>query len=163
MPLFELCLEARLLPVRPWRILAGQGLDREGFARLQQRRAGACPDRSGAAGFPGAAGALRAVDQPGRLLRCSTCCAPRGRPSFIPFDAGNETEQGVRAQAMEQAGLAACLRIEGLSPDALAAAALRQLAAPPEPALIDREGAAGAVAAITQLAQSPPRAAGQAS
>ena len=166
LPLFELCLEAaRLLPARPWRILAGRGLDREGFARLQRdapahvRIEWARPD------FPALlASCALSISQAGYntvldLLRAQ-------RPAIvIPFDAGNETEQGVRAQAMEQAGLAACLRLEGLSPDALAAAALRQLAAPPEPALIDRDGATGAVVAIARLlAQSPPpRAAGRAS
>ncbi len=36
------------------------------------------------------------------------------RPAIVvPFDAGSETEQAIRAEAMERAGLARCLRLSG--------------------------------------------------
>ena len=39
------------------------------------------------------------------------------RPAIVvPFDAGAETEQAIRAEALERAGLALCLRLSGQPP-----------------------------------------------
>jgi predicted glycosyltransferase len=78
------------------------------------------------------------------------------RPAIVvPFDAGNETEQAIRADAMAKAGLAQCLRLEGgepLTPARLAAAVEKGLAGGVPPGLaIDRDGARGAVRAIERL------------
>lgn len=152
LPLFALCLAAaQRLPNRPWRILVGRGVDAEAFSRLQRQAPGHVRVEWARPDFPAllAACAL-SISQAGYntvldLLRA-------GRPAIVvPFDAGNETEQAVRADAMAQAGLAACLRLDTLSPDALAEAVERQLTAQPPAVRIDRNGAAGAVAAIAAL------------
>ena len=75
-----------------------------------------------------------------------------GRPALlVPFDAGNETEQALRAAALARAGLARIATVaEG--PQALAAAIEAALAqgAPPT-AKVDLDGANGTVAAIAKL------------
>ena len=152
LPLFRLCLEAaQLLPPRPWRLLAGRGLAPDAFSELQRNAPEHVIVEWARPDFPAllAACAL-SISQAGYntvldLLRA-------GRPAIIiPFDAGNETEQGVRAQAMAQAGLAACLRLEGLSGAGLAEAVTRQLAVRPQPVTIDRNGAAGTVEIVARL------------
>lgn len=159
LPLFELCLAAaRQMPARPWRLLAGRGLAPEAFAALQRN----APDHVRVE--------WARPDFPALLADCALSISQAGyntvldllraqRPAIvIPFDAGNETEQCVRAQAMAQAGLAACLRLDHLSPQSLAEAAERQLAARPQPVTIDRNGAAGAVAAVARLLAKPAAA-----
>lgn len=162
LPLFELCLEAaRLLPSRRFRLLAGRGLEASAFARLQSRAPSHVLVEWARPDFPALlASCALSISQAGYntvldLLRA-------GRPAIVvPFDAGNETEQAVRARAMAEAGLASCLRLDGLDPEALAAEVERQLAIRPTPARIDRDGAAGAAAAVARLLRSrrPPLAA----
>ncbi|MFJ5370579.1 glycosyltransferase, partial [Bosea sp. CER48] len=77
------------------------------------------------------------------------------RPAIVvPFDAGGETEQAVRAEAMERAGLARCLRISGdgaLTPAALAAAVEDGIGRNPPPVRLALDGARNAAAIVKQL------------
>lgn len=78
-----------------------------------------------------------------------------GRPALlVPFDAGNETEQALRAAALERAGLARVVKLaEG--PQALASAIEAALAqGSPPAARVDLSGAGGTVAAIAKLLAS---------
>ncbi|WP_038363743.1 glycosyltransferase [Bosea sp. UNC402CLCol] len=117
-PLFELALAAaRLGPaVRRWRILVGRSVAEEAFRQL-------------AASAPDNAIVERArPDFPTLLARCAVSISQAGyntvldliaarRPAIVvPFDAGAETEQAVRAEALERAGLALCLRLSGAEP-----------------------------------------------
>ena len=64
------------------------------------------------------------------------------RSILVPFAAGGETEQTVRAEPAQRLGLAFALPEDALSPSALAAAIERQLAAPrPGSHKLDLDGA----------------------
>ena len=75
-----------------------------------------------------------------------------GRPALVvPFDAGNETEQALRATALERGGVARVVTL-AQGPDRLAAAIEGRLAqGSPPPLEVDLDGAAGTVAAIARL------------
>ncbi len=79
------------------------------------------------------------------------------RPALVaPFDAGNETEQAIRAAALERAGLARTIQPEA-GPEALAAAIAGALeAGRPAPLAVALDGAAGTVAAIARLRARNP-------
>lgn len=157
LPLFRLALAtARLLPARGWRILVGQGVPEAEFAELALQA-------------PGNAVVERArPDFPGLLAGCAVSLSLAGyntvldlvqarRPALVaPFDAGNETEQTIRAAALERAGLARVIRPEA-GPEALAAAIVLALeSGRPAPLSVDLDGAAGTVAAIARLRASVP-------
>ena len=157
LPLFRLCIEAARLagPLRPWRILVGRGTAAANFDALR-----ACAPEHVSVEWA-------RPDFPALLARCGVSISQAGyntvldlvaarRPAIVvPFDAGNETEQAIRAEAMAKAELAQCLRLEGAEPltaARLAAAVEKGLAAGTPPDLaIDRDGARGAVAAIERL------------
>lgn len=154
LPLFNLCIEAaRLLgPSRPWRILVGRGTAPEAYESLRS----AAPDHVTVE--------WARPDFPALLAACALSISQAGyntvldlvaarRPAIVvPFDAGNETEQAIRADAMAKAGLAMCLRLAGaepLTPKVLAGSVSAALASglPGAPA-IERDGAARTVALI---------------
>ncbi|KRE09831.1 hypothetical protein ASE63_04755 [Bosea sp. Root381] len=153
LPLFRLCLEAARLSRRRWRLLAGRGLAEADFVALRE------------AASPNVTVERARPDFPDLLARCALSISQAGyntvldlvaaaRPAIVvPFDEGGETEQAVRAQAMERAGLARCLRLSdeaAAAPAAFAAAVEAALRRPPPAALvIDRDGA-GTVAGIVQ-------------
>ncbi|WP_129157505.1 glycosyltransferase [Bosea sp. Tri-44] len=155
LPLFEAVLAAaRLLPARPFHLLVGRGVAETDFARLRQSAPANAVIERARPDFPALlAGCALSVSQAGYNTVLDLLQA--GRPAlFIPFDAGNETEQALRAAALERAGLARVVTLaEG--PQALAAAIETALArgAPPA-ARIDLDGAAGTVAAIARLLAS---------
>ena len=155
LPLFRLCIEvARLsVPARHWRILAGRGLAEADFAALRQS---ASPNVTVERARP---------DFPDLLAACALSISQAGyntvldlveagcRAIVVPFDEGAETEQAVRAEAMERAGLSRCLRFsdaEAATPAAFAASveAALKAGAPRVPA-IDQDGA-GTVAGIVK-------------
>ncbi|MDX3805670.1 glycosyltransferase family protein [Bosea thiooxidans] len=118
LPLFELSLQAAQLGPSAWRwrVLVGRGVSEEAFQRL-------------AAGAPGPIVVERArPDFPALLAGCALSISQAGyntvldlvaarRPAIVvPFDAGAETEQAIRAEALERAGLALCLRLSGAQP-----------------------------------------------
>jgi predicted glycosyltransferase len=156
LPLFALCLAAAKLDAgRRWRVLVGRGTDPAAFAALQ----GAAP--------PNVTVEWARPDFPALLGQCALSISQAGyntvldlvaarRPAIVvPFDAGNETEQAIRAEAMVKAGLARCLRMTGeeaLTPAHLAEAVSAALAAgAPAGATIDLDGATKAVAIIAEL------------
>ena len=157
LPLFHLCLEAaRSMPDRRWHLLVGRGMAANAFDRL----AGSAPDNARIE--------WARPDFPALLADCAVSISQAGyntvldlvaarRPAIVvPFDEGAETEQTVRALAMERAGLARCFALGGnaaLTAGALAKACTDALASDPPlwPVRIDRDGAAGSVAAIQQL------------
>lgn len=152
LPLFETTLAAaRLLPQRPFHLLIGRGASEADFAALRQ----SAPDN--------ALVEWARTDFTALLATCALSISQAGyntvldllqagRPALLaPFDAGNETEQALRAAALEQAGLARVVKLaEG--PQALAAAIEAALAqGVPPAAKVDLGGAVGSVAAIARL------------
>lgn len=152
LPLFEAVLAAaRLLPRRRFQLLVGHGVAEGAFAALR-----------GAA--PGNALVERArPDFPALLSACALSISQAGyntvldlvraeRPALVvPFDTGNETEQALRAAALERAGVARVVTL-AQGPDRLAAAIEGGLAqGRPPPFAIDLGGAAGTVSAVARL------------
>ncbi|WP_332698344.1 glycosyltransferase family protein [Bosea sp. (in: a-proteobacteria)] len=152
LPLFRLALAgARLMPARRWRILAGQGVPEAEFAELARQAPGNSIVEHARPDFPALlAGCALSLSLAGYNTVLDLVQARR--PALVaPFDAGNETEQAIRAVALERAGLARVVRPEA-GPEALVAAiALALEAGRPAPFPVDLDGAAGAVAAVAQL------------
>ena len=153
LPLQAAALEAaRLVPERAFLVLVGRGVADADFAALADRAPPnarverARPDFRGliasAAVSVSQAGYNTAVD----LLRA------RARAVLVPFEAGRETEQRLRAEAMARAGLGTVLPEAGLSGPSLAAA-VRAALAEPGPAAhgIALDGAARAAAVVARL------------
>lgn len=153
LPLFRLALAAaELLPAQDWRLLVGHGVAEPDFtALLRQAPANAIVERA-------------RPDFPALLRNCALSLSLAGyntvldlvqagpRALVAPFDAGNETEQAIRAAALERAGLARLLRREA-GPEVLVAAIDEALAGGrPGRVPVDLDGAAGAVAAVRRLA-----------
>jgi predicted glycosyltransferase len=66
----------------------------------------------------------------------------RARAVLVPFAAGRETEQQLRAERLAALGAADLVRESELSPAALAVAIERAAARPPPDLVIDTDGAA---------------------
>ena len=155
LPLFEMALgAAQLLPQRSFHLLIGRGVSEADFTALRQ----SAPDNARVE--------WARPDFPALLAACSLSISQAGyntvldllqagRPALlVPFDAGNETEQALRAAALERAGLA---RVGNLpdGPQALAAAIETALAwGAPRAAKVDLDGGRGAIAAIAGLLAS---------
>ena len=151
-PLFELALgAARLSPGRGWRVLVGRGVDESDFARLS-------------ASAPANATVERVrADFPALLARCALSISQAGyntvldlvaagRPAIVvPFDAGVETEQGIRAEALDRAGLAICLRLDALTPRRLAEAVAAGIGRPVTGKPIPVDDGRRAAAAVKRL------------
>lgn len=156
LPLFACAVAAARLDRsgRRWRLLAGRGMAEADLALL----AAEAPERvvieRVRPDFPALlAGCAVSISQAGYNTVLDLVAA--GRPAIVvPFDAGNETEQTVRAEAMERAGLARCFRLSGdLLADAVALAdAVGEAIGSKPPALpIDRDGATRSAAIVTEL------------
>lgn len=134
LPLLRTALAAR--PLTPlaasrWRLLAGPDI---GQADFQDLRDGA-PD--------GVTVERARPDFPELLSRCALSVSQAGyntlmdlmqarcRAVVVPFAAGNETEQTDRARLFERRGLLHVVPEDGLTPECLAEAVGRALAAPP--------------------------------
>lgn len=157
LPLFGLAIEAAALigPERGWRILAGQGIAEAELAALRKKAPPHVVVERARLDFAALlAGAALSISQAGYntvldLLRA-------GRPAIVvPFDAGNETEQAIRAEAMQQAGLARCLRLsdpEPLTSEGLRAAIVAELVRSERSApRIDQAGAEATVGIVGRL------------
>ncbi len=156
LPLFGIALAAaRAVAGRRWRILVGRGIPEAAFAGLKQSAPQHVVVERARHDFPALlAGCALSISQAGYNTVLDLVRA--GRPAIVvPFDAGNETEQAVRAAAMERAGLARCLRLTGpdaLTPGRLAAAVEAMLRAPRSAAItIDRDGAANVAQIVKGL------------
>ena len=155
LPLYRAAIEAaRLLPGRTWRILVGKGVPVQDVAELR-REAGPNvalePARAdfrailrGSSLFVGQAGYNTAID----LFRTQT------RAILVPFEAGGETEQRLRADYLAAKGLAALLPEAELNGFRLAKLASERLASdPPAATTLDLGGAERSATLIEDLAQ----------
>jgi len=152
LPLFEMALAAaQLLPQHPFHLLIGQGVAEVDFAGLRQSAPANATVERARPDFPALlATCALSISQAGYNTALDLLQA--GRPALlIPFDAGHETEQALRAAALERAGLARVVNL-ARGPQALATAIETALAqgAPPA-ARVDLSGAAGSIAAVARL------------
>lgn len=156
LPLFANAVAAARLDRsgRRWRLLAGRGMAEVDLALL----AADAPERivieRARPDFPALlTGCAVSVSQAGYNTVLDLVAA--GRPAIVvPFDAGNETEQTVRAEAMERAGLARCFRLSGdFVGDAVALAdAVGEAIGSRPPALpLDRDGAPRSAEIVREL------------
>jgi predicted glycosyltransferase len=80
------------------------------------------------------------------------------RAIYVPFAAGGETEQTLRAERLELMGLATMIAEERLTPERLAAAIDMQLARPkPETHALDLDGARKSAEALRRLLERTAR------
>lgn len=153
LPLHRAALAAAgLMPERPWRILVGGGVGEEEFRALAAQAPGNAVVERARADFPSLlARAAVSVSQAGYntavdLVRAGV------RAVLVPFEAGRETEQRLRAESFAARGLAQVLPEADLSGRALAETVRRALDAPaPEPAAIGLDGAERTVAIVRTL------------
>jgi predicted glycosyltransferase len=157
LPLFGLCVAAAGLlgPARGWRILVGRGVSAAAFAGLRDSAPAHVIVEWARPDFPALlAGCALSISQAGYNTVLDLVAA--GRPAIVvPFDAGNETEQAIRAEAMERAGLARCLRLDGeapLTPILLVQAVESALRNAPVPGVtIDRSGGEAVCGIVARL------------
>ena len=156
LPLFRLAIAAARLGSVDWRwrILVGRGVAEDAFLRLVADAPGHVAVERVRPDFPVLlAGCAVSISQAGYNTVLDLVAARR--PAIVvPFDAGSETEQAIRAEAMERAGLALCLRLSGgdaVTPAGLAAAVASSIGrVPPVPELAV-DGARNAAAIVKQL------------
>lgn len=156
LPLFACAVAAARLDRsgRRWRLLVGRGMAEDDIGRLAFEAPGRVVIERARPDFPALlAGCAVSISQAGYNTVLDLVAA--GRPAIVvPFDAGNETEQTVRAEAMERAGLARCFRLSGdFVGDAVALAdAAGEAIGFRSPALsIDRDGATRSAAIVREL------------
>ncbi len=158
LPLYRAAVEAaRSLTDRPWRVLIGRGVPEAEFEGLQRSAPAhvtverARPDfralLSGAELSVSQAGYNTVVD----LLRCGV------RSILVPFEAGHETEQRLRAERLKALGRAAIVPEAELSPERLVEAIRQGLShAPYQSPSIALDGAQQSVAVAESLALARP-------
>jgi predicted glycosyltransferase len=158
LPLYRAGLEAaKEIVEQPWRILIGRGVAEADFLALRDNAPAhvtverARPDfrallaRSEVS--VSQAGYNTAVD----LLRSGV------RSVLVPFEAGHETEQRLRAERLKSIGLAEIVPEAELSPSLLAEAVRRSLLrAPSQPPPISLDGARRSVAIAESLVPARP-------
>ena len=158
LPLYRAALAAaEAIRDRPWRILVGPGVTEEDFVALRSvAPAHATVERARPDFRTLLSRAKVSVSQAGYnttvdLLRTGA------RPVLVPFEAGQETEQRLRAERLKALGLAAVLPEADLSPGRLAAAIRQELASPPAPPHpVSLDGARQSVAIAEGLRPSGP-------
>ena len=156
LPLFACAVAAARLDRsgRRWRLLAGRGMTDSDLALLAAEAPEKVVIERARPDFPALlAGCTVSISQAGYNTVLDLVAA--GRPAIVvPFDAGNETEQTVRAEAMERAGLARCFRLSGdfvADAVALADAVGESIGSKPPVLPIDRDGAACSAAIVKEL------------
>jgi len=156
LPLFACAVAAARLDRsgRRWRLLAGRGMADADLALLAFDAPEKVVIERARPDFPALlAGSAASISQAGYNTVLDLVAA--GRPAIVvPFDAGNETEQTVRAEAMERAGLAHCFRLSGdfvVDAVALADAVGVAIDIRPPALPIDRDGAARSAAIVRGL------------
>lgn len=144
---------ARHLPDYKWRILLGGGVPDAELTELQRTvPANAVVERARADFRLLLSGAALSISQAGYntvvdLLRT------RARRILVPFEAGHETEQRMRAERLAARGLAELLPGPALSGDILASRVAELLLKPrPEIAPMDLDGARRSVRIVEELA-----------
>lgn len=156
LPLFACAVAAARLDRsgRRWRLLAGRGMADADLGLLAADAPEKVVIERARPDFPALlAGCAVSISQAGYNTVLDLVAA--GRPAIVvPFDAGNETEQTVRAEAMERTGLARCFRLSGdFVGDAVALAdAVGEAVGSRPPALpLDRDGATRSAAIVREL------------
>ncbi|WP_018263305.1 glycosyltransferase [Methylobacterium sp. WSM2598] len=150
---------ARRLPDLPWRVLVGRAVPEAAFAALRDAAPpNAIVERARTDFRALLASAALSVSQAGYntvldLLR-------GGCPALlVPFEAGGETEQRLRAETLAARGLARVLPEAELGPEALAASVAAMLAPSPDPAppraAFALDGAAQTVALVEAMLAVP--------
>ena len=154
LPLYRASLAAAaLVPERPWRILVGGVAEAELETLVRAAPAHAVVERVRGDFRDLLAGAAVSVSQAGYntvvdVLRAGC------RAVLVPFEAGNETEQRLRAERLVASGHAELLLEMNLSPAAVVEAVRRALQRPrPDSATIRFDGAERSVAVAEQLAE----------
>jgi predicted glycosyltransferase len=158
LPLYRAALEAaHLVTDRPWRILIGRGVLEEDFQSLRHSApAHAVIERARPDFRALLASAEISVSQAGYntvvdLLRSGV------RSVLVPFEAGHETEQRLRAECLKAMGLAAIVPEDVLSGMPLAQAVRQGLSQPASsPPVVAIDGARQSVAIAESLALSRP-------
>lgn len=156
LPLFAAAVAAACLDRsgRRWRLLAGRGMAEGDLALLTAEAPEKVVIERARPDFPALlAGCAVSISQAGYNTVLDLVAA--GRPAIVvPFDAGNETEQTVRAEAMERAGLARCFRLSGDfvgDAVALADAVGEAIDSLPPSLQLDRDGATRSAAIVREL------------
>lgn len=169
LPLYRTALEAAaLVPDRAWQVLVGSGVPEDAFAALRAAAPGHVAVERARRDFRALlAGAGASVSQAGYntvvdLLRT-------GVPAvLVPFEAGQETEQRLRAERLRQRGLADLVPEADLTAARLAQAVRAALAHTQPPVPVALDGAARTVALVEErirrarAAPRPQRAPGEA-
>ena len=142
---------ARRRPALGWRILAGGGVPDAAFRAMGEGLPAGTLERARADYRALLARAAVSVSQCGYNTAVDLLAAGP-RAVLVPFEAGRESEQRLRAERLAGRGLARLLPEADLDPDALLEAVEAALQAPPPPAHgIRLDGAARAVALIEGL------------
>jgi predicted glycosyltransferase len=158
LPLYLAALDAAHdIADRPWRILVGRSVaetDREELAQRAPRHVTverARPDFRALL-----ARAELSISQAG-YNTCVDLLRTGVRALLVPFEAGRETEQRLRAERLQALGLADLISEEGLTGEILATAAQKRFATPlPAPASLSLDGARRSVAIVESLALAAP-------
>lgn len=142
---------ARQRPDLGWRILAGHGVPEAALIEIAQGLPEGVLGRARPDYRALLAGAALSVSQAGYNTAADLLAA--GTPAvLVPFEAGGETEQRLRAEHLAARGLARVLPEAALSAEALIQAVEAQRAAPLPPAHeIDLGGGARSVEIVTAL------------
>ena len=143
--LLETALAARphtVLRSAPWRLLAGINAAEDDFRALARKAGtGVIVERSRDDFQSRLAGAALSISQAGYNTVAELLQA-RVRSVLVPFAAGDEVEQTVRAQLLAERGAAVALDERSLNPQALADAVNRAARNPQPPAgMVDLDGA----------------------
>ncbi|MCJ2089222.1 glycosyl transferase family 28 [Methylobacterium sp. E-005] len=142
---------ARRRPDLGWRILAGHGVPENALSEIGARLPAGVLGRARPDYRSLLAAAALSVSQCG-YNTATDLLAAKTPAVLVPFEAGGETEQRLRAEHLAARGLACVLPEAELSPGALLRAVEARLAAPPPPAHeIDLGGAARSVDIVAAL------------
>ncbi|MBZ6076309.1 glycosyltransferase [Microvirga puerhi] len=158
-PLYRAAMAAaHIVDDRPWRLLIGRGVSEEDVERLMKD---APPHVSVERTRPDfrmlLASAELSISQAGYntcvdLLRTSV------RQILVPFEAGRETEQRLRADRLQAMGLARVVPEEDITGAKIADAVRNSLAAPyPQPLSLGFDGARRSVAIVESLILAAPQ------
>jgi len=158
LPLYRAALEAaRQIPLRPWHILVGRGIAEADVAALAREAPPHVTVERARPDFRALLGTAElSVSQAG-YNTCVDLLRAGVRAVLVPFEAGRETEQRLRAERLRGLGLAEIVPEAELSGETLAEAIRRRLAAPPSPPpSLSLDGTRRSVAIVEGLAVSAP-------
>ncbi len=138
-----------------WRVLAGSSVDATTLAAWQARAGSRMIVERERADFPSLLRrAALSVSQAG-YNTVMDILAAEVRSMLVPFAAGHETEQSLRAAALERAGRAIVVPEPALTPERLAKAIIRALDAPPPgPSHYRLDGAHATARLVASLVQA---------